>query len=558
VIADDRKVLHRIIVPEDKLGGGCEGDNVVVRIVKYPRGNRPMRGEVMTVLGKRGDEATEREAIIVRHQLRSVFPKRVLKEADQMREHMNDMAYEGRSDLRDIHFVTIDGENAQDFDDAVAVQQMKNDVIRLWVSIADVSFFVRPGSVLDGEAYERGTSVYFPGYCLPMLPEKLSNGICSLRPDEDRLTFTAEMDIDDSGNVIKSRFYRSVIKSKARLTYTAVKEILVDKEESKRKLHHKHVLHLELMEKCFQRLREKRLARGSIDFDLPEPEIIVDLQGGIEDIVRALRHTGHMIIEEFMIAANEAVAEKLSHAGTGCLYRVHELPPSEKLQDLAVLLNNLGYKGNIGAKPAPAKLAKVVKWAHGKPCERLVNHTLLRSMSQAVYSPNNKGHYGLASSCYCHFTSPIRRYPDLAVHRLLATALSKLSDSRRDKKRDKPAYELSEVAEHSSRRERAAMEAEREMAKLYSAIFMQEHVGAEYDGIISHVAKFGVFVELADYFVEGLIHISALDDDRYIYDEGPSVLRGKRLGNCFRVGDEVRVEVAHVDVPNREILFELV
>ncbi len=571
VIADDRKVHHRIVVSEDKLGGGLDGDNVVVRIVKYPRGNRPMRGEVMAVLGKRGEEATERQAVIVRHQLRSVFPKRVLKEADRVRDHVSDMAYEGRCDLRNIHFVTIDGENAKDFDDAVAVERLGNDLIRLWVSIADVSFFVKPGSALDGEAYERGTSVYFPGYCLPMLPEALSNDICSLRPGEDRLSFTAEMDIDDNGNVINSRFYKSVIKSRARLTYTAVKEILINKEEASRKLYHDHVLHLELMEECFSRLRSRRLARGSIDFDLPEPEIIVDLQGGIEDIVRAERHTGHMMIEEFMIAANEAVAEKLSHSGMGCVYRVHEQPPEEKLKDLAALLSNLGYTGNIGAKPAPARLAKVVKWAHGKPWERLVNHTLLRSMSQAAYSAKNKGHYGLASSCYCHFTSPIRRYPDLVVHRLLATALQiSQAQSSKVKGEGTGAFEpsalsfqrtegLHEIAEHSSRRERVAMDAEREMAKLYSALFMQEHLGAEFDGIVSHVAKFGVFVELEDFFVEGLIHISALDDDRYIYyDEGPSVLIGKRLGRRFRVGDEVRVEVAHVDVPNREIFFELV
>ncbi|MFH1829727.1 MAG: ribonuclease R [Pseudomonadota bacterium] len=570
VIADDRRVRHRIIISPDKLGGASDGDNVVARIVKYPKGSQPMRGEVMAVLGRRGEEETEREAVIIRHQLKRTFPERVLKDANRARELMNDLAYEGRRDLRDVHFVTIDGENAQDFDDAVGVERLQGGLVRLWVSIADVSFFVRPGSILDAEAYSRGTSVYFPGHCLPMLPETLSNNICSLRPGEDRLTFTAEMDIDASGNITRSCFYRSVIRSRARLTYTAVKEILIEKDKSVCDQHRDHVCHLEVMEECFRCLREKRLARGSIDFDLPEPEIIVDLQGGIEDIVRAERHTGHMMIEEFMIAANEAVAERLSHAGTGCVYRVHEPPPPEKLGDLAVLLNNLEYTGYIGSKPKPAKLAKVVKWAHEKPWERLVNHTLLRSMSQAVYSAENKGHYGLASNCYCHFTSPIRRYPDLVVHRLLATALhiSRIQSSKIIEERT-GGFEpsalnfqrkegLQEIADHSSRCERKAMDAEREMAKLYSALFMQDHLGAEFDGIISHVAKFGVFVELFDFFVEGLIHINTLDDDRYIYNEGPGELIGKSRGKRFQVGDEVRVEVTQVDVPNREIFFELV
>jgi ribonuclease R len=410
--------------------------------------------------------------------------------------------------------------------------------------------------VLDAEAYERGTSVYFPGFCIPMLPETISNDLCSLRPREDRLTFTAEMDVDAEGKVIRSRFYRSVIHSRARLTYAQVKRVLVDRDEAMRSELDEHIGQLELMEECFNRFRKRRLERGSIDFDLPEPEIQLDMQGEIEDIVRAERHTGHMMIEEFMIAANEAVASFLTERGPGCIYRIHEPPPAEKLGEFAELIHTLGYGARLKSGAGPGKLARVVKWAHGQPFERLVNHSLLRSMSQAVYSASNKGHYGLASKCYCHFTSPIRRYPDLMVHRLLGLALSEGRGSR--SAGDTTKQGLQEIAEKSSRCERSAMDAEREMAKLYAAIFMQRHIGDEFDGIISHIAKFGIFVELRGFFIEGLIHVSALDDDKYVYDEEGMRFVGKRSKRAFRVGDEVRVEVFDVDVPNREIVFELV
>jgi len=556
VVADDRRVRHRMIIPSDALGGADAGDNVVARILKYPRGDRPMRGEILAVLGKRGEEETEREAVIVRHQLRREFPRRAVEESESVRALMEEGLADGRKDLRDVHFVTIDGVNAEDFDDAVAAKRLEGGRIRLWVSIADVSFFVRPQGALDSEAYERGTSVYFPGFCIPMLPETISNDLCSLRPREDRLTFTAEMDVDAEGKVIRSRFYRSMIHSRARLTYAQVRDVLVDRDEAMRGELAEHVGELELMEECFRSLRQRRLARGSIDFDLPEPEILIDMQGEIEDIVRAERHTGHMMIEEFMIAANEAVAEFLTERGPGCIYRVHEPPPEDKLKEFAELIHNLGYGARLSHGASPGKLARVVKWAHGQPFERLVNHSLLRSMSQAVYSANNKGHFGLASSCYCHFTSPIRRYPDLMVHRLLGQALSReggVGYGRGETKRM-----LQEIAEKNSRCERSAMDAEREMAKLYAALFMQRHIGDEFDGVISHVAKFGIFVELCDFFVEGLIHVGALDDDRYIYDEEGMRFVGKRGGRAFRVGDEVRVEVFDVDVPGREIVFELV
>lgn len=567
VVTDDLRVRHRVQVPDDATGGAKHGDNVVVRIRRYPEGELPMLGVVEEVLGMRGQEATERAAIITKHQLRHDFPPKVERAAEQARALLQEGGGAGREDLRDIPFVTIDGENAQDFDDAVAVSRRKKGIIRLWVAIADVSFFVRPQSELDRAAYERGTSVYFPAECLPMLPTAISNDLCSLRPDEERYTMTAELDIDESGAVVGQRFFRSVIRSRERMTYTAIRKILLDRDEAERKRYAKRLGDIALMQECFERLRQKRLARGSIDFDLPEPEIVLDMQGDISEIVRAERHVGHMMIEEFMIAANEAVAEFLTEARVGCIYRVHESPQREKLKEFGILAHNLGLKARVRPDATPGQLAKVVAEVRGRPEERMVNHALLRSMSQAVYSEENLGHFGLASTCYCHFTSPIRRYPDLVVHRLLTRAIIQSSDrpiGKTKRNADGRTHErtigraLHETAEHCSRRERIAVEAEREMAKLYAARFMLDHVGEEFDGVIAHVAKIGFFVELVDVFVEGLVPLVSLEDDRYRYDERGPVIRGKRRGQEFRVGDRVRVEVEEVDIPNREINFFLV
>jgi len=558
VVADDRRVRHRIMVPGAALGGAAKGDNVVVRITQYPRGDEPMHGEVEEVLGERGGPRTEAAAVIVRHQLSRDFRSATLDAARAAASFEVDEELGRREDLRGVPFVTIDGETAKDFDDAVAVRR-EGEIMKLWVSIADVSHFVRPNTALDAEAYERGTSVYFPGDCLPMLPEALSNDACSLRPGEPRLTFTAEMDIDGNGRTVASKFYRSIITSRARLTYTQVRRVLVENDRELARELGDVAEGLRLMEKCYGRLRRRRAERGSIDFDLPEPEIMIDMQGSVDDIVRSERHVGHMMIEEFMIAANEAVAEFLTDRGPGCVYRVHDAPPEEKLAEFAVMVHNLGYGSRIGTSVGPGKLAKVVSWAHGKPFERLVNHTLLRSMSQAVYSAENKGHYGLASRCYCHFTSPIRRYPDLMVHRLLAHALAGAGrKGRHGGKGSAKVHGLGEAAAHCSRRERIAMEAEREMAKMYAAKFMQSKIGEEFDGVISHCAKFGFFVELVDYFVEGLVHVTTLGGDRYDLDETGCSLVGRRKKRAFKVGDEVRISVEEVDIPAREILFELV
>ena len=567
VVVDNLRVRHRVDIPAKATNGARHGDDVVVRIIDYPSGDNAMTGEVIEVLGLRGEVATEKAAIIIKHQLNRDFPQDVMSEADDVSSLLTD-AEEGdrlklnedRRDLTDIPFVTIDGVTAKDFDDAVAVEELENGSIRLWVSIADVSFFVRPNGALDREAYNRGTSTYFPSDCIPMLPEALSNDICSLREGRSRYTMTAEMDISADGEVMNSCFYRSLIKSRARMTYKSIKEILVDKKNGTRNRYRELVPQFELMEECYGRLRAARLKRGTIDFDLPEPEIVIDMQGDVSDIVRAMRHVGHMMIEEFMIAANESVAEFLTERGGGCIYRVHEPPRAEKLTEFSLLIHNLGIKANVKPGAAPGKLADVLKKIKGRPEERMVNHALLRSLSQAVYSCENVGHYGLASKCYCHFTSPIRRYPDLIVHRLLAHAITrsiKKKGARAGYHEAVVSRDLQLSAEHCSRRERVSVGAERDMAKLYAALFMQSRIGEKFEGVISHIARIGFFVELIDYFVEGLVPMSTLDDDKYRFDEKEMKIRGKRGGKTFAIGDRVAIEVAEVDVSVGEINFEL-
>lgn len=549
VIALDNRVRRQVKVLPKDTQSASHGEDVVVIITDYPEGDKPMCGVVEKTLEGRGTIDGEEEVIITHHQLPTHFPSRVEEEAKRIAAANDFDDAAGRKDLTDIPFITIDGESAQDFDDAIAAKRLPNSMMRLWVSIADVSHYVKPGSLIDREAYERATSTYFPQKCLSMLPEVLSNDLCSLRPDVKRFTMTAELDIDTQGKVMRRDFYRSVIKSHRRMTYKEIKQILVEEDPVVCEAHEELIEPIRVLEDCFKRLRAMRLERGSLDFDLPEPEIIMDLEGDIDTIVRAERHIGHMMIEEFMIAANEAVAEALTKAGNGCIYRVHEHPAPEKIREFAQFVHNMGIHIRLSERVPPKKLAKVIEKVRDHPEERIVNHKLLRSMAQAVYSPENLGHYGLASTCYCHFTSPIRRYPDLVVHRLLTTALA----GQKGKVRG-----LAQIAEHCSRRERRSMEAERQMAKLYAALFMRDHVGSTFDGVVSHIAKFGFFVELIDYFVEGVVPLASLEDDYYRFDEQAMRLVGKRSKRIIRIGDSVRITVEKVSITDKEIDFELV
>lgn len=554
VVPLDQRLLHDIYIPkgEDKAAG--DGEIVLVELISYPTLQRNPEGNVIRVIGDPFDPEVEIQSIIAGRGIPSVFPERVIEEAGHVADKVKAAEIKERRDLRELLTVTIDGETAKDFDDAISVKMEKNDNIRLWVSIADVSHYVKEGSHLDREAYERGTSVYFPDRCIPMLPERLSNGICSLNPHVDRLAMTAEMLFNDRGERIEEKFYPSVIKSDYRMTYTIVKEILVDGEKHLVREYGPILADLEVMEKLSNRLRSFREKRGCINFDLPEAQIILDIQGGVESIVRSERNLAHMIVEEFMLAANEAVASFLTDKKLPFLYRVHEAPDPEKLEDFREFAHNLGY-GMKSGTPSPGDLQTLLSAVSGKPEERPINHVLLRSMKQAVYSGKNVGHFGLASEKYCHFTSPIRRYPDLMVHRVLKKAVMK--GGMKKEEIEKLSAGLQVNGEETSSRERRAMEAERDVVDLKKTEFMMDKVGEAYSGFITGVTSFGIFVELESLFVEGLVHITSIDDDYYIYDEKGHSLTGERTKRRFRIGDKVSIRVENVDREKRQIDFKL-
>jgi ribonuclease R len=554
ILPDEQRITCGIIVSSADRGDVSGGEMVVAEITKYPAGGHGARARIVEVLGRPDDPEVEVLTIVRKYGLPHLFPDDVLAAARSVSPIVTEADLEGRIDLRDETTVTIDGETARDFDDAVSVRREGNS-IRLRVSIADVSHYVSKGSPLDGEALNRGTSVYFPSRCIPMLPEELSNGICSLNPRVDRLTVTADMLFDDEGEVGETRFYPSVIRSDERLTYTEVKEILVDGNPGTTARYRGLLDDLRTMEELAGRLTEKRRRRGSIDFDLPEPEIILDLQGRPESIGRAERNLAHRIIEEFMLAANEAVAAFLTERDLPCLYRVHEPPDPMKLKDFREFIKPLGLSFRMrGGAVAPGDLQRLLVEADGRPEERMVNQVLLRCMRQARYSAENIGHFGLASPCYLHFTSPIRRYPDLVVHRILKGSLGG-GLKKRDAK--KIAAELPETAEQSSRRERTAMEAEREIVQMKRLQYMEDRIGDVFDGFITGVSSYGFFVELSELLVEGLVHMTALRDDFYRLLEKEHALQGERSGRRFRIGDRVRVRVDGVSREKKRIEFSL-
>ena len=503
-------------------------------------------GRVAEVLGEPDDPDVEAEVILRKYGLTNSFPANVMAEVKSVPLEVVESDLHNRVDLRSRTVVTIDGETARDFDDAVCIEKTAAGY-RLWVSIADVSHYVKEGSAIDAEAYERSTSVYFPDRAIPMLPEALSNGICSLNPKVDRLTMTAEIDFDNDGRPTKKSFYESVIKSAERMTYTNVKK-LIDGDDAAIKSRYAHILaDIKLMAELAKKLTARRFEQGSIDFDLPEPQIIIDIKGKVEDIVRSERNEAHKLIEEFMLSANRAVAEEFSRRGLPFIYRIHEPPDEESVSEFADFIATFGIKFTPGG---PKSFQEALAKFDGRPEEKLINHVLLRSMKQAVYSDDNLGHFGLAFEDYTHFTSPIRRYPDLIVHRLLKRLVKK-AYSKEEQARMEAV--LPEAAVHTSSRERKAMEAEREIADLKKCQFMQDKVGDVFDGFISGVTNFGFFVELKDFFVEGLVHVSTLADDYYVFDPKRHALLGERAGRKFMLADPVKVKVAAVGLERRRI-----
>jgi len=525
------------------------GHWVVVRPVTTSARDQAMRGELVDVLGDPADPKVEMMAAACRFSIPLHFPDSVLREAAKADSYCSAEELAGRQDLRDLPFVTIDGETARDFDDAVAVVPL-GDGFRLWVAIADVSHYVQPGSVLDRAAYERGTSVYFPGYCIPMLPEKLSNDVCSLNPEVERLVMVAEICFSRQGVRSEATFYPGVIQSRARLTYTQVEAYLNDPEKSSLEERLPHLDQLLSMRKLAELLTAMRQRRGALELDIPEPVAILDSLGHPLTIRYAERLASHRIIEEFMLAANEAVADYLERNKRDFPFRIHEPPEAA---DFAALNNHLvahGRRRIDSGHDLHADLQQLIRSIDDEPQKRVISRMLLQSLKQARYSVDNVGHYGLAAEKYCHFTSPIRRYPDLLVHRVLKQCLlGEPPDLSREK--------MAGHAEFSSRRERLAVDAERDVQAMLACRFMLDKVGDTYAGTISSVQKFGLFVELADYPVEGLVHIARLEDDYYQFDAELNRLVGERTGRLYTIGNSVHIYVENVNIARREIDFTI-
>ena len=548
VVPQEQRITVPILVPKGAEGGALDGDMVVAELVRHPGLVAEAEARVTAVLGPATDPRVEIEAVIHQYGLPQEFPPEVRALARRSPGTVPAGAAAGRLDLRDLPIVTIDGETARDFDDAVLVEP-HGQGFRLTVAVADVEHYVRPGDAIDREARARGTSVYFPDRVLPMLPEELSNGICSLRPHEDRLAKAVRMDFDARGRLQRATVHEAILRSAARLTYTQVRQVLEDDDAETRAALAPLVEPLERAETLARLLMARRTKRGSIDFDLPEAEVLVNAEGRPEDIVRAERSIANRLIEEFMLAANEAVARELARRNLPSLHRVHEPPAPDSIAELARFLEGFGLRLKLDhGRAEPAAFAAVLEKVAGRPEEKLINLVILRAMQQARYAPEPLGHFGLAVDAYTHFTSPIRRYPDLIVHRILGAAL-------RGERR--MPDDLLAIAEESSRRERVAMEAERDVVQLKKIQYMQDKVGQTYDGFISGVASFGMFVELSDVYVEGLVHLSTLGDDYYEYLERQHALCGRRTRRTFRVGDPVRVEVAGVSVERRQIDFRI-
>ncbi|MEC1265793.1 ribonuclease R [Bacillus subtilis] len=556
VIPDDKKITSDIFIPKNGKNGAAEGHKVVVKLTSYPEGRMNAEGEVETILGHKNDPGIDILSVIHKHGLPGEFPADAMEQASSTPDTIDEKDLKDRRDLRDQVIVTIDGADAKDLDDAVTVTKLDDGSYKLGVHIADVSHYVTENSPIDKEALERGTSVYLVDRVIPMIPHRLSNGICSLNPKVDRLTLSCEMTINSQGQVTEHEIFQSVIKTTERMTYSDVNKILVDDDEELKQKYEPLVPMFKDMERLAQILRDKRMDRGAVDFDFKEAKVLVDDEGAVKDVVIRERSVAEKLIEEFMLVANETVAEHFHWMNVPFIYRIHEEPNAEKLQKFLEFVTTFGYvvKGTAG-NIHPRELQSILDAVRDRPEETVISTVMLRSMKQAKYDPQSLGHFGLSTEFYTHFTSPIRRYPDLIVHRLIRTYL--INGKVDEATQEKWAERLPDIAEHTSSMERRAVDAERETDDLKKAEYMLDKIGEEFDGMISSVTNFGMFVELPN-TIEGLVHVSFMTDDYYRFDEQHFAMIGERTGNVFRIGDEITVKVVDVNKDERNIDFEIV
>ena len=550
---DNRRISHRIVVPADARGGAKSGDLVVAEIVEPPTAHADPVGRVTRILPEAGAAGTAIELAIASHGLSQEFPPAAIREARRYGKAVPATAEAERVDLRNLPLVTIDGEDARDFDDAVYAEATRGG-FRLLVAIADVSHYVEPGSALDGEARERATSVYFPGRVIPMLPEQLSNHLCSLMPEVERLCMVCDMHVASEGKVTRARFYPGLMRSAARLTYTRVAAALVGGDDAMRRELAPALPVLETLHEVYRALRRHREARGALDFEAPEVKVLVDDGGQVTDIRAFPRNDAHRLIEECMIAANVEAAKFLKKHKMPALFRIHGVPEEERIADLKRFLAMRGVHLETGQELEPARLQKVLQQVVDRPDAAVLENAIIRSLPQALYQPLNIGHFGLALSEYVHFTSPIRRYPDLLVHRAIRHAIG--GGTAVDFEHS--AQEMETLGQECSLRERKADEAARSVVAFLKCEFMKDRVGQEFDAVATGVTDFGVFVQLKEWQVDGLVHVTSLPRDYFRFHEADRMLVGERSGQRYGIGDELRVRLVRVDPADRKIDFELI
>lgn len=555
VVPDDKKFNQDIFIPKRFFSGAKNDDKVVCEITVWPQENRKPEGKIIEVLGQKGERGVEIDSIIRAHGLPEEFPKKVIDEANHVADQDLRDEIARRLDIRDLNIFTIDGEDAKDLDDAISIEELPNGNYKLGVHIADVSHYVKEKSKLDKEALKRATSVYLVDKVIPMLPKQLSNGVCSLNPFEDKLTLSCFMEIDSEGKVVNSDIAETVINSKARMTYTEVSDILEKDDEKLKQTFAAQVDDFIKAEKLARILMKRRQRRGAIDFDFPEAKIILNGNGEVVDIKHYERRISNKMIEEFMLVANETVAEHFYWLQLPFVYRIHETPSAEKMEDLKKFIATFGYtiKGDM-ENVHPKEIQGIVEKIKGTKEEESISTIALRSMKQAKYSPQCIGHFGLAAKYYCHFTSPIRRYPDLQIHRIIK---EQLNNKINNKRQEQLAHIVEYASTQSSERERAAELAERDVHDFYKACYMADKVGQEFEGVVSSVTSFGMFVELEN-TVEGLIRLANMRDDYYIFDQEKYTIIGERTHKTFKIGDTVKIQVENVNVDFREIDFRLI